>query len=164
MNESADIRWEQRFSNFNKAVAKLTQVVSGLKLNVDDDDLALDDDQLSDALTDLEKEGLIQRFEYTHEFAWNVMKDYLTYQGVQNIGASRDATREAFKIGLISNGERWMDMIKSRNLSSHTYNESTAEEIFIKIVREYYPLFLSFQQKMESLRSSMQADLFSVEL
>lgn len=111
-----------------------------------------------------EKEGLIQRFEYTHELAWNVMRDYLVYQGEQNIGGSRDATREAFRIGLITDGEGWMDMIKSRNLTSHTYNNSTAEEIYLKIIKEYYPLFLTFHQKMTSLRSDTQGDIFALEI
>ena len=68
-------------------------------------------------LTDLEEQGLIQRFEFTHELAWNVLKDYFEYQGNTAITGSRDATREAFNKGLIENGEEWMVMIKSRNQS-----------------------------------------------
>jgi nucleotidyltransferase substrate binding protein (TIGR01987 family) len=157
VKEETDIRWEQRFANFKKAMAKLTEAAAGIDPEREDEDLA-------EALSELEKEGLIQRFEYTHELAWNVMKDYLNFQGVQNIGASRDATREAFKIGLIHDGETWMDMIKSRNLSTHTYNASTAEEIYLKIIRDYYPLLRAFQQKMEALRSGKQSDIFSKEL
>lgn len=157
MKEDTDIRWEQRFSNFNKAMVKMSQAAAGI-------DPALDDDALEDALTELEKEGLIQRFEYTHELAWNVMKDYLSFQGIQNLVGSRDASREAFKLGLINDGEGWMDMIKSRNMTTHTYNEATAAEIYLKIIRDYYPLFLSFQKKMESLRSGKQGDIFSKDL
>jgi nucleotidyltransferase substrate binding protein (TIGR01987 family) len=152
-----DIRWEQRYVNFKKAIAKMDQVVSNILPAQDDKDLA-------GALSELEVEGLIQRFEYTHELAWNVMKDYLVFQGAQNIGGPRDATREAFKIGLVQNGEGWMDMIKSRNMSSHTYNKSTAEAIYFKIVREYYPLFKDFEQKMESLCAGGHEDLFSKDV
>jgi nucleotidyltransferase substrate binding protein (TIGR01987 family) len=145
---SRDIRWEQRFANYKKAMAKLS---IGVKINIL-------------VLSDLEKEGLIQRFEYTHELAWNVMKDYFEYQGNTLITGSRDATREAYNKGLIIDGEGWMDMIKSRNQTSHTYNEETAEEIIGKIADHYYLLFIDFQTKMESLRSGGQKNIFDSEL
>jgi len=129
-----DIRWEQRFQNFEKAMAKLFEGVNKNPL----------------LISDLEKEGVIQRFEFTHELAWNVMKDFFEYQGATNINGSRDATREAFKIGLIADGETWMDMIKSRNKTSHTYDEETAIEIYNKIVTEYYPVLEEFWNKMKS--------------
>jgi len=150
-----DIRWEQRFSNYNRAFQKLEEAVSSIDP---------DDDSLQDALSELEKEGLIQRFEYTHKLAWKVMKDYIEYQGATDIGGSRDATREAFKMGLIQNGEAWMDMIKSRNLTTHTYNEATADDIFARIVTEYFDEFKIFQQKMERYRSGSQQDIFSEEI
>jgi nucleotidyltransferase substrate binding protein (TIGR01987 family) len=150
-----DIRWHQRFANFNRAFAKLSETVEIID-NADED--------FSEQLSDLEKEGLIQRFEYTHELAWKVMKDYIEYQGAAEIGGSRDATREAFKIGLITDGEVWMDMIKSRNLTTHTYNEATTDGIFIKIINDYFALFKAFQFKMESYRSGIQEDIFSGEL
>jgi nucleotidyltransferase substrate binding protein (TIGR01987 family) len=99
------------------------------------------------------KEGLIQRFEYTHELAWNVMKDYAAYQGNSTVGGSRDATREAFQLQLIADGSVWMDMISSRNKTSHTYNDETAEEIYRKILDEYYAAFLAFQELMEAKSS-----------
>ena len=149
-----DIRWEQRFSNFNRAFGKLNEITASLNR----------DEDFSEQLSELEKEGLIQRFEYTHELAWKVMKDYLEYQGTTDIGGSRDATREAFKIGLIENGEIWMDMIKSRNLTTHTYNEATAEEIFLQIVNDYSNQFSRFQSKMETYRSGKQQDIFSQDI
>lgn len=152
---SIDIRWHQRFANFNRAFAKLTEAVSLI-------DLTLNEDELDESLSELEKEGVIQRFEYTHELAWNVMKDYLEYQGNSLIGGSRDATREAFKINLITDGETWMDMIKSRNQTTHTYNEETANQIFLEIVNVYYERFSAFQAVMENLRSrSHQDDFFN---
>ncbi|WP_229215889.1 HI0074 family nucleotidyltransferase substrate-binding subunit [Dyadobacter frigoris] len=93
----------QRFQNFNKAFLKLETVVLDLEKN---------------GLSELEKEGLIQRFEYTHELAWNVMKDFFELEGNTTIMGSGSATREAFKKGIIADGENWMDMINSRN-SAH---------------------------------------------
>lgn len=147
-----DIRWEQRFSNYNKALHKLSQAVAFI--NQSNENI-----ETTEVLDEIIKEGLIQRFEYTHELAWNVMKDYAFYQGNTNIGGSRDATREGFQLNLITNGAIWMDMIASRNKTSHTYNESTANEIYKKIVADYYPAFIEFQLKMETIRSGEQQKL-----
>src|SRR5690606_3325991 len=107
-------------------------------------------------LDDIIKEGLIQRFEYTHELAWNVMKDFLANAGNTGIYGSKDATREAFAAELIHDGDIWMDMIRSRNKTLHTYNEETADDIFIKILQHYHPEFLLFRDKMEALLSCAQ--------
>ncbi len=152
------IRWEQRFANYKRALAKLKDVVDSL--NSGEDKEGVDHTPLSD----LEIEGVIQRFENTHELAWNVMKDYIIYQGDSSVGGSRDATREAFKMNLISDAQGWMNMIKSRNLTSHTYDETTAKEIFSDIIQVYYPLFSSFYSKMLDLKSENQKGLFSEEL
>lgn len=127
------IRWQQRFSNFQKALAKLKKL-TGFG---------------TDKLTTLEKEGFIQRFEYTHELAWNTMKDYLYFSGIEEkmIG-SRGTTREAYSVGLIEDGDIWMEMISSRNLTSHTYNEEIAEEVFIKIKEAFLPCFIKFENTM----------------
>src|SRR5690554_1536218 len=123
MNRTKDIRWEQRFSNFLKAFDKLDQAVAKIKKDYGIDEKGnIDED---DFLDDIIKEGFIQRFEYTHELAWNVMKDYAIYQGNTSITGSRDAVREAFGTGLITDGKTWMNMIASRNKTSHTYNEAT---------------------------------------
>ncbi len=129
-----DIRWKQRFANYNTALSQLTKFIN------------------KGALNELEQQGLVQAFEYTYELAWNVMKDYFTYvQGDQNVLGSRDAIQLAFNRGLISDGKIWMDMIESRIKSSHTYNEATAQEIADKVVGQYYLLFVALQQKMEAL-------------
>jgi len=151
-----DIRWEQRYSNFLKALSKLTRAVEYIKNNMLDQDDTDAQSELGDVLDEMLKNGLIQRFEYTHELAWNVMKDYAAYQGNVNVGGSRDATREAFQLQLISDGKVWMDMIGSRNKTSHTYNEETADEIYSKILNEYYPAFLEFQRNMEIKRRGEQ--------
>lgn len=133
--ENLDIRWKQRFSNFEKALLKMTEVIELKEIS----------------LSDLEKEGLIQRFEFTHELCLNVLKDFLIYDGIQNIIGSRSAVREAFNKGLITSGEIWMDMIESRNKTSHTYIETILTQEFEKIIKLYYPLMIEFQNKMKSL-------------
>jgi nucleotidyltransferase substrate binding protein (TIGR01987 family) len=157
--EQPDIRWEQRLSNYRKALRKFVKAVNVVAENVSGGSTAS-----NTAINEILKEGLIQRFEYTHQLAWNVMKDYAEYQGNNEVGGSRDATREAFKIGLISDAEGWMDMIKSRNENSHTYNEETANSIIGKIINQYHPLFLTFNQHMETLRTGRQQGLFDIEL
>ena len=134
--ENQDIRWVQRLSNYRKALGQLEEAV----------ELALER-----KLTKLEEQGLIQAFEYTQELAWNVMKDYVEYQGNTAITGSRDAIREAFNIGLITDGEGWMDTIRSRNKSTHTYNQETAADIADRTINLYINLFKAFLQKMEAL-------------
>ena len=128
MNE--DIRWKQRFDNFQRALQTLTDAVELTKKR---------------PLSRLEQQGLIQGFEFTHELAWNVLKDYLEAQGFTQIIGSKNATRIAFKNELISDGEVWMNMIKARNLSSHTYNTETAEAISDDILQRFYPAFVAMQ-------------------
>lgn len=136
MAETLDIRWQQRFSNYRKALDQLSAVTELCRQR---------------ELSDLEQQGLIKAFEFTYELAWNVMKDYFDYQGATGITGSRDAFRESFKRELIQDGEGWMDMIVSRNKSSHTYNQETADEIADKVVTEYYPLFAAFAERMQEL-------------
>ena len=80
-------------------------------------------------LSDLERQGLIQAFELTHELAWNTLKDFLAARGSsEKLYGSRDATRAAFAAELIEDGEAWMMMIEHRNESSHTYNDEVPRE------------------------------------
>lgn len=161
MSKQEDIRWEQRFSNYVKAFNKLDQAVTKIKEDYAiDEDGNIDDDEFLD---DIIKEGLIKRFEYTYELVWNVMKDYAEFQGNPNVGGSRDAFREALQLKLISDGKVWMDMIISRNKTSHTYDEDTADEIFSKVINDYHPVFKAFLDKMETLRSGKQGDIFEEE-
>jgi len=99
-------------------------------------------------LSNLEKQGVIQAFEYNYELAWNVLKDFYEYQGDQDIQGSRDAIRTAFKRGLIVNGEVWMSMIKSWAMKSHTYREDIAKEILQDIVNLYYQEFVSLKERL----------------
>ncbi len=107
-------------------------------------------------LSKLEEQGLIQAFEFTHELAWNTLKDFLSSRGVQNLYGSKDATRAAFKAGLIENSETWMDMIQSRNLTSHTYNEATAAQIASAIRNAYYAELEAICVRLEQVRQEEQ--------
>ncbi|CUB07735.1 MULTISPECIES: nucleotidyltransferase substrate binding protein [Tepidiphilus] len=131
-----DVRWKRRFENFQRALNQLSAAV-----------------RLSETrpLTDLEKQGLIQGFEFTHELAWNVLKDYLEMEGIQGLVGSRSTVREAFKRGLVRDGDVWMDMIEKRNLSSHTYNESVAEAIVSAVVERYHAAFLELRDHLARL-------------
>lgn len=118
-----DIRWQQRFSNYKRAFAQLSKFLDKTELN------------------ELEEQGLVQAFEYTHELAWKTLADFLKDRGNTEIYGSRDASREAFNAGLITDGDVWMDMIKSRNLTSHTYNQEVVEEIVKNIIDRYFKAF-----------------------
>lgn len=135
-----DIRWEQRFTNYRKALAQLQKFVD------------------KGDLSELEQQGLIKAFEYTYELGWNTLKDYLIYQGIVDLAGSRDAIREAFKAGLIADGEGWMEMLQSRNRTSHTYNEETAQEIATAILTRYATLFHALAAKMDGLRAEARDD------
>ncbi|MGZ8159687.1 MAG: nucleotidyltransferase substrate binding protein [Methylobacter sp.] len=131
--QNNDIRWIQRFNNFGKALAQLAKFIA------------------KGDLSELEKQGLIQCFEYTYELAWNTLKDFYENQAETDIQGSKDAIRLAFKRGLIENGEAWMSMIKSRTLTSHTYNEDLADEIATAILNTYYQEFVELQKKLKVL-------------
>ena len=135
-----DIRWKQRFNNFSAAFVQLENAVKLFNLRT---------------LSQLEKLGLVKAFEFSHELAWNVMKDYLEYQGVGQIIGSRDATREAFSKGLITEGQLWMDMIVSRNLTSHTYNKDLADKIVSDVCLNYVRILSAFKEKMAGLDSGL---------
>jgi nucleotidyltransferase substrate binding protein (TIGR01987 family) len=136
-----DIRWIQRLNHFNKAFSQLKEAVELARQR---------------PLSKLEEQGLIQSFEYTHELAWNTLKDFLESRGARNLYGSKDVTREAFKRGLIENGEAWMDMIENRNLTSHTYDEAVASQIISAILNVYFTEFESLQIKLDKLKQEEQ--------
>ena len=137
-----DIRWIQRANNFDKAFAQLKEAVELARRR---------------QLSKLEAQGLIQGFEYTHELGWNTLKDFLEEHGAQNLYGSRDTTRAAFKAGLIENGEIWMAMIQSRNLTTQIYNESTATQIVEAILNVYFAEFQVLQLKLQRLNGEESA-------
>lgn len=138
MAQTPDVRWRQRFQSYKKAFGQLTAAVS------------LADER---ALSELEQQGLIQAFEFTHELAWNTLKDFLESRGTINLYGSKDVTREAFAKGLISNGDEWMAMIQARNRSSHTYNEKTAREVADAIRKKFQAEFSAFLAKFTDLEA-----------
>lgn len=122
--------WELRFKNFSAALQLLQHAVT--------------------ECSDLEKLGAIHRFTYCHELAWQVMKDYLTHEGIVGLIGSRGATREAFSKGLIMDGPVWMKMLESRNRTVHTYVADILETEYRLITELYYPLLADFGQKMKN--------------
>jgi len=133
MNGAKDLRWRQRFQNFERAFQQLTAAVVRI-----------------DELSDLEKEGLIQRFEYSFELAWKTLKDFLESQDVI-ARFPRDVVRQAFHYELIVDGDIWMDMLEKRNLMAHTYNEENFRKAIESIGQDYYPairqVYEGLQQK-----------------
>lgn len=127
-----DTRWVQRLAHYSKALAQLGEGIA----------LASERDPST-----LEREGIIKRFEYTFELAWNTLKDYMSDQG-EKIHGPRDAIKIAFNRGIIEGGQTWMDMIDSRNETVHTYNQDTAEKIYRKIVDAYYGEFIALEKTM----------------
>ncbi len=132
-----DIRWIHRFNHFVKALSQLKEAVTLAQQR---------------PLSKLEEQGLIQAFEYTHELAWNTLKDFLDGRGVLNLYGSKDVTRTAFKAELIKNGQAWMDMIQSRNLTSHTYDEATAAQIVSAIRNAYFAEFVALRTILDNLK------------
>lgn len=127
-----DIRWKQRFQNYGKALMLLEEAVDANRT----------------AERELIKAGIIQYFEFTHELAWKVMKDFLEYEGMTGIVGSRSATREAFNKGLIEEGQAWMDMLETRNITVHAYDPLIITEAFEQIVNINVVLLRKFHQTM----------------
>jgi nucleotidyltransferase substrate binding protein (TIGR01987 family) len=129
---ASDVRWLQRLENYGRALATLERALQTARER---------------PLSELEEQGLIQAFEFTHELSWLLLKDYLVDQGVSGISGSRDAVREAVVRELLPAGSEstWMAMIRSRNLTSHTYNPELAHEIAALIVQRYAPALLELQ-------------------
>lgn len=130
-----DVRWKQRFQNYKKAFSVLKR---GLEL------------QEERTLSELERGGLIQAFEFVQELSWKVLKDFIEDKGTsKKLYGSKDVIRQAASVGLISNGELWMKMIEARNLSSHTYDEADAVELVQQITKEFAPCFFALEKTFE---------------
>ena len=126
-------RFEERKEDLKKAANKLNKALIG------------------DA-SDLEIDGILHRFEFTFELAWKTMKDCLEEQGiVGKIGSPREIIKEAFSVGLIDNGEVWIDMMLSRNELSHLYDEETSREIYDNIKNRYIKEFKKLEEKFEQI-------------
>lgn len=137
MSVEKGVRWVQRFENYRRALKRLAEAVEIIR----------SDQYSNNNISYLINEGLIQCFEFTHELAWKVMKDYEEYQGMTEIFGSRDAIRHALRFGIIDN-EQWMQTISDRNVTSHQYDDDTAKRIVDNIINVYYPLFVEYEKVM----------------
>lgn len=135
--ENNYVRWLERFETYKKALARLTETMLLFEHRT---------------FSPLEKDGMIQRFEYTQELAWKLLKNYIEYQGeYQKLTGSRDVVRQAFAIGLIKDSDTWFDMLNSRNATSHVYDEKVEEEVLDKIINLYYPILNDLKEAMEKI-------------
>jgi nucleotidyltransferase substrate binding protein (TIGR01987 family) len=120
-------RWIYRFDNYKRAFLLLREAVTLLEER---------------SLSQLEKEGIIQRFEYTWELAWKLLKDYLEYTGIVLDTVTPAATiKAAFAAKVITDGENWMKALDARNKMAHTYNLKVFEDIIADIRALYIDLF-----------------------
>jgi nucleotidyltransferase substrate binding protein (TIGR01987 family) len=132
--EVKNLRWAQRFSNYKRALERLSKLVQLEKKQGE--------------LSEVEQEALIQRFEYTHELAWKVLKDFLLHRFGISAKGPKDSAKEAFAAGVIENGETWLDMIEKRNLTVHTYNEDVALQVVEAVLKDYFPLFAALEIRL----------------
>jgi nucleotidyltransferase substrate binding protein (TIGR01987 family) len=131
----SDVRWKQRFESYRRALERLRQPVAGGV----------------ERLSQLEKEGLIQRFEFTFELAWKTLKDYLVYQGVSlEATTPRHTIKAAFAAGIIADGQLWIDMLESRNVMSHQYDEARFLASMPDIVERFLPALETLRKSLES--------------
>ncbi|AWG23149.1 nucleotidyltransferase [Flavobacterium faecale] len=133
--ENQDIRWKQRFEHFRNAFRQLKNAKAIQKER---------------DFSELELQGVIQAFEVSQELSWKVMKDFLEEQGKTDLFGSKNAVKEAFNVGIITDGAIWFDMIKSRNLTSHIYDENEILKILEVILNDYIAVFSDFENKMIS--------------
>lgn len=142
MEPKTDIRWIQRYANFHKACLRLLEVTEGW-CTIDD-------------LSELEQEGLVQRFEYTFELAWKTLQDLLNYKGYEFMSGPNGTLKMAFEDGLITDHEGWRKMAKSRNTLSHVYDDEEVRAITLLIFSEYAPLLKELNDDLESLSEDQE--------
>ena len=133
MEHMKDIRWRQRFENFEKAY-KLLEKYSTLGV-----------------ANELERAGIIQFFEMTFELAWKVLKDYLESVGYI-VKSPRETIKQAYQIELIEDGHVWLDALSNRNLTAHTYDNALAEKLVKEIIEYYYPMLNKLYEKLAKER------------
>ena len=126
-------RWDERISDYEKALKRLEEAINDSK--------KIDLSSIRD--------GVIQRFEFTLELAWKTMKYYLNYEGISDANSPRSTIRAGFNAELIKESKIWIDMIEDRNLTTHTYSQSTSDEIYDKIIKNYYIELKTFYEKIK---------------
>ena len=130
MSELKEIRWKQRFENFNKSY------------------ILLDKYSKKEELSELEQAGIIQFFEMTFELAWKVLKDYLEAEGYI-VKSPRETIKQAFQIQLINDGHIWMEALAVRNLTTYTYDEKLVNKLINDIINIYFPELKLLHDKLE---------------
>lgn len=135
-----DVRWRQRFANFRRALRQLEEFFDPPPRNA------------------REQQGVIKAFEYTYELGWNSLRDLLIDRGSSELIGSRDTLRQAFRAGLIEDGEAWMRMIQDRNLTSHTYNPSQADDVAQRVAMQYLPCFQALRQRLSAIEAADAAE------
>ena len=145
MNQNMDVRSQQRFENFKKA-------------------LSLYSDAVRPKMSRLEEEGLIQRFEYTFELAWKCLQDLLQERGYDNVRGPRPVIEQAFQDGLISDGPTWLKMLKARNESTHLYNEVFFADIIKKVKTSFLKTLKSFQTNFSEQKFIDHIDRVGIQL
>lgn len=143
MTEKNDSRWIYRFNNYCKALSQLEKFILQKSLNA------------------FEEQGLIKAFEYTFELAWKTLQDLLREKGYEDITGPKPVIDQSFIDGYITDGEGWVKMQKSRNLTSHTYNEVMAEEIATAVKLIYFGLFKDLQNRLLAEQKGNQQSLFN---
>lgn len=141
-SKNQDIRWKQRFENFNRAFLQFERFLQKEELN------------------ELENQGLIKAFEYTFELARKTLQDLLKERGYKDIRGPKLVIQQSFQDGYIKNGKDWMKMLEGRNLTSHTYNEDTANEIIDEIRNSYFDLLSDLKDVLENIRTGKQGEIF----
>ena len=144
-----DIRWIQRFNNYRKALARLTEAV----------ELAEERE-----LSDLEQQGLIQGFEFTFDLAWKTLQDFLRENNRPNDnGGPNVIISQALEDGIIKGEVEWKAMKKSRDLTSHSYDEETADDIAENIIDTYHSLFIQLETRLQLEKINQEKNLFNQE-
>ncbi|HAS80237.1 MAG TPA: nucleotidyltransferase [Fusobacteriaceae bacterium] len=115
-------RWDERISDYENALERLKESIEESKI--------INSSTIRD--------GVIQRFEFTLELSWKVMKFFLNSEGLMDAKAPRSTIRTGFNNEIIKDAKLWIDMIEDRNLTTHTYSQSISDEIYEKIVSSYY--------------------------
>ena len=133
--ENKDIRWKQRFQNFEKALKHLEDA-----MEIQNPDI-------------IQKAGIIQFFEMSYELAWNTVKDFMEHQGFADVKTPRSALKKAFETGLIKDGHSWMELLLDRNLTAHTYDEEKATEVERLIHYKYYPLLKQLYDTLKQMQN-----------
>lgn len=123
-------RLREKFLNYSKALTRLEE--------------SLDRDETDDIVLD----AVIQRFEFSYELSWKLVKTYLSYNGIAEVRSPREAFKEAFAAGLITEGDAWIDMLEDRNLTAHTYDEDQAKKIYQRIKSKHYKILKELKDKL----------------